>query len=88
MNFVHVILRQLIGMEIIMLSSNTILSKITSGGSLTPRMGTIIIGVINLLGNVAGIFTVGGFNRKTLFTWGYFGIFLCHVCLGILTIME
>jgi len=85
---VHVLIRQLIGINVIMLFSNTILSKITTGGSMTPRTGTIIIGVINLFGMIAGVFMVRWFNRKPLFIVGYFGIFICHMALGILTIME
>jgi len=83
---VHIFIRELCGINVVMQYSNTILSKIFKGGSLTPRTGTIIIGVINLFGMSAGIFTVSWFKRKPLFVGGYLGIFICNMALGILII--
>jgi len=87
-NVTHIFLRDMTGTNVIMQYSNTILSKIFSGGSLTPRTGTIIIGVIYLFGLFSGIFTASWFKRMPLFVGGYFGIFICNMALGILIIME
>ena len=70
-----------------MIFSNTILTDITDGG-LSPRLGTILIGVVNFVGAVVSVIPISYFGRRPLMLVGHTGIAICHFIIGVLTILK
>jgi len=50
----------------------------TPGGSFTPRTGTYMVGVVNLVSSLISTQTVKFFGRRTLVIWGHAGIAVVH----------
>jgi hypothetical protein len=69
--------------------SNTILARMNeSGGGISPRMGTVLIGICNFVGSIIAIFPVRFFGRKTLVLAGHsvMGPFL--ILVGVFAVLE
>ena len=75
-------IHEMTGINAIFLYSNKILAE---GGSTTisPRTGTQIIGVVNLLSSATAIWSAKTFSRRTLLIWGHFLMGLCHCAVGL-----
>ena len=80
----------LTGYAAVMAFSNTIFANAqeSSGGGITPRTGTYLIGVCNLLAAMCGIYTVRTFNRRTVLLVGHSTITVLHFLIGIATILD
>lgn len=53
--------------------SNTILATMNKTGTgISPRIGTILIGVCNFIGSILALYPSGKFGRKTLVLVGHF----------------
>ena len=75
------VIHELTGINAILLYSNTILSK--GGGGLSPRVGTDIIGFINLIASGMSIWTAKVFSRRFLFIWGHLAMGISHIAVGL-----
>jgi hypothetical protein len=85
---VHIIFHELTGINVVNIYSNTILKTITSGSTFSPRDGAIILGGVQLVASLLAIYVVGKWGRRPILIGGYFGIFVCHMAIGFLTIYE
>jgi len=65
-SFILVVLIEFGGTVAIIFYSTTIFERI-SGGSITPNIGTMMVGTVNMAGGLLAIVTVSKFKRKTLF---------------------
>ena len=70
-----------------MLYSNIILTDIygedTGDGGFTPRQGTYVVALINLIGATTAIWTINKFGRRFLLLWGHTGVAFSHFMIGI-----
>eukprot|EP00347_Sterkiella_histriomuscorum_P013922 403362843 len=70
--FIFAVINQLTGINAIVWYSSAILKRMQqSGGALSPKNGTILIGVVNFLGTCCAIFSTKRFGRKTLVLAGH-----------------
>ena len=77
-----IIFGQLTGVNAIMWYSNSVIKLMhNNGGGITPRMGTIMIGLAGFFGALIAIFPARYFGRKTLVCVGHcvMGVFLVLV---------
>tara|TARA_B110000285_G_C15090360_1_gene598722 strand:+ start:1211 stop:1447 length:237 start_codon:yes stop_codon:yes gene_type:complete len=58
------------------------------GGSITPREGTYLVGIVNLLASLISVGLVKYFGRKTLVIWGHLLIAAIHAATGYLAIQH
>lgn len=74
---------QLTGINALIWYSNTILSRMQERdpNSISPRLGTILIGVTNFVASIFSLFPVRYLGRRTLVVGGHFlmAILLCLV---------
>ncbi|CDW72682.1 sugar transporter family protein [Stylonychia lemnae] len=84
------ILLQLTGINAIIWYSNNILQKIQddSGHGISPRLGTILIGVTNFIGSIISIFVVRRFGRKTLMVSGNLVMALLLFLVGLFSFLK
>lgn len=76
-------MHELAGVNIIYMYSNVILKQVFGPGSFfTPRTGTYLIGMVNLLSFAMATWTVKSFGRKPLLFWGHIGIGISHALIG------
>lgn len=54
-------------------------------GGLTPRQGTILIGVFNFLAHFPAVYLINKLPRRVLLWGGHIGMAVCHLLVGILT---
>ena len=86
---VAMIFQCLTGYYAIIAYSTHLLEDLSSdGGGLTPRVGAILILLANLLGNMASIWYVAKFGRRTIFISGQAIIALSLFSVGILAVFE
>ena len=77
---------QLTGNCALMFYSTTILETLQEdGGNLDPALGSIIIGIVTLVGAFIVVFPISYFGRKTLLAFGEFAV---AISLGLLGIFE
>lgn len=81
-NLCYIVFHELTGINVIMLYSTTIFKQM-KGGSFTPRLGTQIVGIVDLLACFLSIWTVKKFGRVTLVIWGHLLIAGAHLGVGI-----
>lgn len=77
-----IIFGQFTGVNAIMWYSNSIIKRMhEQGGGITPRLGTILIGLATFFGALVAIFPARIFGRKTLVCTGhcFMGVFLIAV---------
>lgn len=82
---------EIVGINVVLAYSHTILQRIqdnNKGKGLSPKAGTIIIGVVNFVATAASIPFIANINRKTLLLWGHFFIFIFHMANGIFAIEK
>ena len=80
---------EIVGINVVLAYSHTILQRIRKhnhGKGLSPKTGTIIIGIVNFVATAGSIPVIANFNRKTLLLWGHFFIFVFHMLNGIFAI--
>lgn len=72
-----IIFGQFTGVNAIMWYSNSIISRMhEQGGGISPRMGTVMIGLAGFFGAFCAIFTAKKFGRRTL-------VFSGHCIMGV-----
>jgi len=75
-----IIFHELSGINVIMIYSTTIFQEINEeGGSITPRVGSYIVGIVNCLSSLFSIYIVKKFMRRSLLMVGHIAMALCHV---------
>lgn len=79
----------LTGYSAVLNFSNTIFKNAQeeSGGGLTPRQGTYMVGLCNLLAAMTGIYTVRTFGRRTILLTGHVMITVLHVLIAVSTML-
>jgi len=87
-NIGHIILHELTGINVITGYANIILANISGGSGLSPRMGSIIITLMGVLGGIGIIPVLAKWGRKPILIVGYAAIFACHMAIGTFTILE
>jgi hypothetical protein len=88
-NIANIIFHELVGINVIMIYSNTILSDILSpDSSFTPRLGTICVGGANFLSAILSIWSIKWYGRRDLLLWGHSGMTFAHVLIGVLIIYN
>ena len=89
-NIINIVFHELTGINVILIYSNTILVKIIGDDSsgFTPRQGTYVIGLVNLLSSLVSVFTIKTFGRRFLLLWGHLFITICHFCIGLFIIID
>lgn len=55
-----------------------------NGDGITPRQGTYLVGIVNMLASLVSVVLVKYFGRKTLVVWGHLLIAVIHAATGIL----
>ena len=79
MNIGYIIFHELTGVNVIVIYSTLLFQKMDkSGGRLTPRQGTYLVGIIGLISTWIGILSVKTFGRKTLCLLGHLAIAVVH----------
>ena len=87
--FVLVMVNQLTGQNAIMLYSNTIFQRMNKGGmTLSPKNGTILVGVVNFVGAIVSIYPVKTFRRKPLMVVGHAVVGVALFLVGIFEYYE
>ena len=80
-----IVFHELTGENAIMLYSTEIFKKMASyqdGYHLSPRTGTILIGVFNLIAHVPAIYLIKILPRRWLLVSGHVIIAVCHIMVG------
>ena len=80
----------LTGYSAVMAFSNTIFKEAQNpdGSGISPRVGTYLVGLCNLLAAMCGIYTVRSFGRRTVLLFGHTSIAILHFLIAIATITE
>ena len=76
------------GYSAVMSFSNTIFANAQKdgGGGLTPRQGTYMVGLCNLLAAMGGIYTVRSFGRRTILLVGHATMTVLHILIASATL--
>lgn len=53
------------------------------GGGISPREGTYLVGIVNMLASLVSVVLVKYFGRKTLVVWGHLLIAVIHTATGL-----
>ncbi|TNV80539.1 hypothetical protein FGO68_gene11398 [Halteria grandinella] len=87
-----IIFHEMTGENAILLYSTEIFKKMASyqdsNNALSPRTGTILIGVFNLLAHIPAIYLIKRLPRRTLLIWGHLIIAGCHFLVAIFAAGE
>jgi hypothetical protein len=84
-NVGYIIFHELTGINVIMLYSSTMFKQMNKdGGGITPREGTYLVGIVNMLASLVSVGLVKYFGRKTLVVWGHLLIAGIHAATGLL----
>ncbi|CDW78529.1 sugar transporter family protein [Stylonychia lemnae] len=89
--FIFSILNQLTGCNSIIWYSGAILKRMqnsSSGSTLTPKSGSMLIAVINFLGTIAAIYPIKKFGRKTLVLAGHVIMGTFMILVGLFSFLE
>lgn len=82
-----IIFHEMTGENAIILYSTEIFKKMASyqdgENSISPRTGTMLIGVFNLLAHIPAIIMIKRFSRRSLLITGHLIIGVCHVFVAI-----
>ena len=83
-NVWNMIFHELAGINVVYIYSNTLLARVLTADNsfITPRTGTYVISIVNLLAYMQAIWTVQQFGRRPLLGWGYAGIAVSHLAIG------
>ena len=83
-NIAYIIFHELTGINVIMLYSNQLFKQMASSGdsAFTPRQGTYLVGIVNLLSSLMSTQVVKCFGRRTLVIWGHLGMAFTHAAVG------
>jgi hypothetical protein len=83
-NIAYIIFHELTGINVIMLYSNQMFNQMASSNpnSLSPRKGTYLVGIVNLLSSLLSTQVVKCFGRRTLVIWGHLGMAITHALVG------
>ena len=81
-------MHELTGINVITGYANIILAKTTKGSGLSPRMGSIMITLMGVLGGIGIIPVLAKWGRKPILLVGYAAIFVCHMAIGTFTILD
>eukprot|EP00347_Sterkiella_histriomuscorum_P013305 403365224 len=81
---------QLTGINALIWYSNNILQRINkeTGSGISPRLGTILIGVTNFIGSVVSLFIVKKLGRKPLTVFGNFTMALFLFLIGLFSYLQ
>ena len=72
-----------------MLYSTTMFKHMeTEGGSITPRQGTYLVGVVNAIASLLSTQIMRCFGRRTLVIWGHIFIAIIHASIGVFGILH
>lgn len=85
-NLMHIFFHEMCGVNVVGMQSNIILAKMGQNSVITPRLGTIIIGIVGLTGHFLAFAVIPRFGRCAILKVGYFCIALCHFAVAVLTI--
>jgi Na+/melibiose symporter-like transporter len=58
------------------------------GGPITPREGTYLVGIVNMVASLVSVGLVKYIGRKTLVVWGHLLIAAIHAATGYLAIQH
>lgn len=81
-----IVFHELTGENAILLYSTEIFKKMASyqdGYFLSPRAGTILIGVFYLLAHAPAVYLIKKLPRRTLLVYGHLIMGVCHLIIGI-----
>lgn len=62
--------------------------KKSNPNAMSPRVGTYITGITNMLGSLCAVASVKFLGRKQLLVGGHFGIFVAHLMVGIFAVQK
>ena len=88
MSITVIIFSELTGFQAITLFSTQIFKKVLGEGVLKPRYSTILLTAVNFVASFVSIMTVRTWGRRTLLMWGLTGCAICHILIGIFTIIH
>jgi len=79
----------LTGYSAVMSFSNSIFESAQGAdcSGLSPKVGTYLVGLCNLLAAMCGIYTVRSFGRRTVLLSGHLAITVLHFMIGFATLM-
>ena len=83
-----IVFGQLSGVNAIMWSSNSILNKMNKDGGISPRMCTVLIGIINFVDCILALFISRRLGRKTLVIIGHFLMGPILILVGVFAILQ
>lgn len=89
-----ILFHELVGDSAILLYSTEIFKRMesynTDGSSnmISPRTGTIIIGVFNLLAHIPAVYLINRLPRRTLIIGGHIMIAVCHLMIGLFALGD
>ena len=82
-----IVFHEMNGYNAINLYSNTILSDMfTENSAITPKTGSVLIGLGSVIGAFLAIYFLNLFKRRTLLVMGEILICICHILIGIFCI--
>jgi len=85
-----IVFHELTGENAIMLYSNQIFFRMNDGGGggISPRTGTILIGVFNFLAHAPAVYLINKLPRRVLLFWGQILMAVCHLLVGIFALTN
>jgi hypothetical protein len=86
-----IIFHELTGQNAIIMYSNQIFFRMNPNGTeggLSPRAGTILVGVFNFLAHIPAIYLINKLPRRVLLWGGHLGMAACHLMVGVFSAAD
>ena len=84
-----IVFHELTGINAINLYSNQMFQQMAGDkATLTPRQGTYLLGIANMLGVIGAVYLVKRVSRRAMLVPGHVGMGVCHVLVGLFAVYK